>query len=173
MYGLKKILTLEGGTHKVCGREKIGLAGRCPTAANTAKFWEGTGQKISKFRWAAKSFTLTTIHPRRHTAEPRASFIFPEITHTFFHNVSAKRLLGPHLAGCPYVFPLVSMAALDGRRVSSSVSILQANKQTNSAETGNQNSYLVKRTKNGEVQLSRDPLNLANVNSRKVRFLPM
>jgi hypothetical protein len=35
---------------------------------------------------------------------------------------------------------------------------------------GNQNSYLVKRTKNAKVQFSRDPLNLTNVHSRKVRF---
>lgn len=35
--------------------------------------------------------------------------------------------------------------------------------------TGNNNSYLVKRNTGGGVQFSRDPLNLANVNSRKVR----
>lgn len=34
---------------------------------------------------------------------------------------------------------------------------------------GNNNSYLVKRNTGGGVQFSRDPLNLANVNSRKVR----
>lgn len=34
---------------------------------------------------------------------------------------------------------------------------------------GNNNSYLVKRNSGGGVQFSRDPLNLANVNSRKVR----
>jgi large subunit ribosomal protein L28e len=34
---------------------------------------------------------------------------------------------------------------------------------------GNTNSYLVKRTHGGAPQFSRDPLNLVNLNSRKVR----
>jgi large subunit ribosomal protein L28e len=33
---------------------------------------------------------------------------------------------------------------------------------------GNNNSYLVKSKRNGGLQLSRDPLNLTNKNSRKV-----
>lgn len=35
--------------------------------------------------------------------------------------------------------------------------------------TGDNNSYLVKRKQSGGVQFSRDPLNLVNKNSRKVR----
>lgn len=37
-----------------------------------------------------------------------------------------------------------------------------------SGPTGNQNCFLVKSKKNGSPQFSRDPLNLRNLNSRKV-----
>lgn len=38
--------------------------------------------------------------------------------------------------------------------------------------SGNNNSYLVKRKEAGGVQFSRDPLNLTNLNSRKVSDEP-
>lgn len=37
--------------------------------------------------------------------------------------------------------------------------------------SGNQNSFLVKRNSNGGVRFSRDPFNLTNTHSRKVRRL--
>lgn len=45
---------------------------------------------------------------------------------------------------------------------------MQNSMETNPSTSGNQNSYLVKRALSGGVRFSRDPLNLTNINSRKV-----
>lgn len=65
------------------------------------------------------------------------------------------------MGDCPYVVPQ--------RASQQQIQMHVQRAGLTSATTGNNNSFLVKRKQAGGVQFSRDPLNLVNKNSRKVR----